>query len=61
MQCCNGTRIFRLMKKPLEGKTPKVVDGANVLKMFLFRCKLCLNNIARCFMKFEAKWTTPVF
>ena len=23
-------------------------------------CKSCLNNIARCFMKFEAKWTTPV-
>ena len=28
--------------------------------MFLFRCKSCLNNISRCFMKFEAKWTTPV-
>ena len=37
-----------------------MVDGAKVLKMFLFRCKLCLNIITRCFMKFEAKWTTPV-
>ena len=39
---------------------PEVVDGAKVLKMFLFRCKSCLNNITRCFMKFEAKWTTPM-
>jgi len=38
----------------------EVVDGAKVLKMFLFRCKSCLNNIPRCFMKFKAKWTTPV-
>jgi len=38
----------------------EVVDGAKVLKMFLFRCKSCLINISRCFMKFEAKWTTPV-
>jgi len=35
-------------------------DGAKVLEMFLFRCKSCLNNITRCFMKFEARWTTPV-
>jgi hypothetical protein len=41
-------------------KVPEVVDKAKVLKMFLFRCKSCLNNIIRCFMKFEAKWTTPV-
>jgi hypothetical protein len=38
----------------------EVVDGAKVMKMFLFRCKSCLNNITRCFMKFEARWTTPV-
>jgi len=36
------------------------VDGAKVLKMFLLGCKSCLNNISRCFMKFEARWTTPV-
>ena len=42
------------------GNILEVVDGAKVLKMFLFRCKSCLNNITRCFMKFEAKWTTPV-
>ena len=39
---------------------PEVVDGAKVLKMSLFWGKSCLNNITRCFMKFEAKWTTPV-
>jgi hypothetical protein len=39
---------------------PEVVDGAKVLKMSLFRCKSCLNNTTRCFMKFEAEWTTQV-
>ena len=37
----------------------EVVDGAKVLKTFLSRCNFCL-NITRCFMKFAAKWTTPV-
>ena len=44
----------------LSSKKPEVVDGAKVLKMFLFWCKSCLINITKCFMKFEAKWTTPV-
>ena len=38
----------------------EVVDGAKVLKMFPIRCKSCLNHITRYFMKFKAKWTTPV-
>ena len=38
----------------------EVVDRAKVLKMFLFRCKSCINGITRSFMKFEAKLTTPV-
>ena len=41
-------------------KMAEVVDEAKVLKMFLFWCKSCLNNITRCFMEFEAKRTTPV-
>jgi hypothetical protein len=37
------------------GNILEVVDGAKVLKMFLFRCKSRFNNITRCFMKFKAK------
>jgi hypothetical protein len=37
-----------------------VVDGAKVLKMFLFQCKSCLSIITRCFMKFGAKRTTTL-
>ena len=64
--CCGVQAIFYhkffIPDHPLHqyGIFSEVVDGAKVLKMFLFRCKLCLNNITRCFMQFEAKWTTPV-